>query len=74
MAGTHPLAALAPFAFSVMMEWFGIGVALVANDLLGAVGIVAFVAVSVAANRAGKAETPRAEAIVAGNPSKEVGR
>ncbi len=75
MAGTRLVAAaLAPFAFSVMMEWFGIDVALVVNAFLGAVGIVAFVAVSAAAKRAGKAETPRAEAIVAGNPSKEMGR
>lgn len=44
-------AAMAPFAFSVVMEWFGIDVALVANACLGAVGIAAFVAVSVAAKR-----------------------
>lgn len=43
--------AMAPFVFSVLMERFGINVALTASALLGAVGVAAFVAVTVAAKR-----------------------
>ncbi|MDX0456263.1 MFS transporter [Sinorhizobium medicae] len=44
-------AAMAPFVFSVLMERFGINVALMANACLGAIGIAAFVAVASAAKR-----------------------
>ncbi|OCO98889.1 MULTISPECIES: arsenite efflux MFS transporter ArsK [unclassified Ensifer] len=47
MAATRLAAgATAPFIFSVLMERFGINVALLANALLGAVGMAAFVAVT----------------------------
>lgn len=59
MAGFRLVAAaMAPFAFSVLMEWFGIDVALVVNACLGALGIIAFVAVSAAAKRSSKTGEP----------------
>jgi hypothetical protein len=45
--------AMAPFVFSVVMETFGIDVALLANACLGAIGIVAFMAVASSAKRSG---------------------
>ncbi len=44
-------AALAPFVFSVLMESFGVNVALMANACLGAVGVAAFIAVVSATRR-----------------------
>ncbi|NRQ17429.1 arsenite efflux MFS transporter ArsK [Ensifer sesbaniae] len=44
--------AVAPFVLSVLMERFGIDVALTVSALLGAVGVAAFVAVTAAAKRA----------------------
>ena len=52
MAATRLAAgAVAPFVFSVLMERFGIDVALTVSALLGAVGVAAFVAVTAAAKR-----------------------
>ncbi|MEI2296742.1 arsenite efflux MFS transporter ArsK [Ensifer sp. MJa1] len=55
MAATRLAAgATAPFVFSVLMERFGIDVALTANALLGAVGVAAFVAVAALARPVGE--------------------
>ncbi|PSJ63122.1 arsenite efflux MFS transporter ArsK [Pseudaminobacter soli (ex Li et al. 2025)] len=52
MAATRLAAgALAPFVFSVLMERFGVNVALIVNACLGAVGIAAFFAVVSATRR-----------------------
>lgn len=47
--------AIAPFAFSVLMERFGINMALVVHACLGALGILGFIAVSAAARRSAAA-------------------
>jgi len=52
MAATRLVAgAVAPFVFSVLMERFGIDVALIVSASLGAVGVAAFVAVTAGAKR-----------------------